>query len=79
MFFVRMQIAHRRRLLWHIPTMPARSSPNRKRTRPKSVARSDGRWIMRGVTDLGNEAVKLAPRIHKFAKWLGSKWSSLLA
>jgi hypothetical protein len=31
------------------------------------------------VTDLGNEAVKLAPRIHKFAEWLGSKWSSLLA
>ena len=31
------------------------------------------------VTTLGNEAVKLAPRIHKLAEWLGTGWSSLLA
>ena len=30
------------------------------------------------VTNLGNEAVKLAPHIHKLAEWLGSEWSSLL-
>jgi hypothetical protein len=30
------------------------------------------------VTNLGNEAVKLAPQIHKLAEWLGSEWSSLL-
>ena len=30
------------------------------------------------VTDLGNEAVKLAPHIHKLAEWLGSEWSTLL-
>jgi hypothetical protein len=30
------------------------------------------------VTSLGNEAVKLAPHIHKLAEWLGSEWSSLL-
>src|SRR5215469_3769631 len=31
------------------------------------------------VANLGNEAVKLAPHIHKLAEWLGSEWSSLLA
>jgi hypothetical protein len=30
------------------------------------------------VTDLGNEAVKLAPHIQKLAEWLGSEWSNLL-
>jgi hypothetical protein len=30
------------------------------------------------VANLGDEAVKLAPRIHKLAEWLGSEWSSLL-
>jgi hypothetical protein len=30
------------------------------------------------VTNLGNEAVKLAPHIHKLAEWLGSEWSTLL-
>jgi hypothetical protein len=30
------------------------------------------------VANLGNEAVKLAPHIHKLAEWLGSEWSSLL-
>jgi hypothetical protein len=30
------------------------------------------------VTNLGNEAVSLAPHIHKLAEWLGSEWSSLL-
>ena len=30
------------------------------------------------VTNLGNEAVKLAPHIHKLAEWLGTEWSSLL-
>jgi hypothetical protein len=32
----------------------------------------------RNVANLGNEAVKLAPHIHKLAEWLGSEWSSLL-
>jgi hypothetical protein len=32
----------------------------------------------RKVTDLGNEAVRLAPHIHRVADWLGSEWSSLL-
>jgi hypothetical protein len=31
------------------------------------------------VANLGNEAVKLAPHIHKLADWLGSEWSSLLS
>jgi hypothetical protein len=31
------------------------------------------------VANLGNEAVKLAPHIHKLAEWLGSEWSSLLS
>jgi hypothetical protein len=30
------------------------------------------------VANLGNEAVKLAPHIHKLAEWLGIEWSSLL-
>jgi hypothetical protein len=30
------------------------------------------------VTDLGNEAVKLAPHIHRIAEWSGNEWSSLL-
>jgi hypothetical protein len=30
------------------------------------------------VANLGNEAVKLAPHIHKLAEWLGFEWSSLL-
>jgi hypothetical protein len=30
------------------------------------------------VANLGNDAVKLAPHIHKLAEWLGSEWSSLL-
>jgi hypothetical protein len=30
------------------------------------------------VASLGNEAVKLAPHIHKLAAWLGAEWSSLL-
>jgi hypothetical protein len=31
------------------------------------------------VANLGDEAVKLAPHIHKLAEWLGSEWSSLLS
>ena len=31
------------------------------------------------VANLGNEAVKLAPHVHKLAEWLGSEWSSLLS
>jgi hypothetical protein len=31
------------------------------------------------VSNLGNEAVKLAPHIHKLAEWLGSEWSTLLS
>jgi hypothetical protein len=31
------------------------------------------------VASLGDEAVKLAPHIHKLAEWLGSEWSSLLS
>jgi hypothetical protein len=31
------------------------------------------------AANLGNEAVKLAPHIHKLAEWLGSEWSSLLS
>jgi len=30
------------------------------------------------VVELGDEAVKLAPHIHKLADWLGSEWSTLL-
>jgi hypothetical protein len=30
------------------------------------------------LADLGDEAMKLAPHIHKLADWLGSEWSSLL-
>src|ERR1700746_2304805 len=30
------------------------------------------------LTDVGDEAMKLAPHIHKRADWLGSEWSSLL-
>jgi hypothetical protein len=30
------------------------------------------------MANLGNEAVKLAPHIHKLAEWLGTEWSSLL-
>jgi hypothetical protein len=30
------------------------------------------------MANLGNEAAKLAPHIHKLADWLGSEWSSLL-
>ncbi len=30
------------------------------------------------VASLGNEAVKLAPHIHKLAEWLGTEWSTLL-
>ena len=30
------------------------------------------------LADLGDEAMKLAPHIHKLANWLGSEWSSLL-
>jgi hypothetical protein len=30
------------------------------------------------VANLGNEAVKLAPHIHKLADWLGTEWSILL-
>jgi hypothetical protein len=28
---------------------------------------------------LGDEAVKLAPHVHKLADWLGSEWTSLLS
>jgi hypothetical protein len=31
------------------------------------------------VASLGNEAVKLAPHIHKLAEWLGVEWSRLLS
>ena len=31
------------------------------------------------VASLGDEAVKLAPHIHKLAEWLGSEWSGLLS
>jgi len=31
------------------------------------------------AANLGNEAVKLAPHIHKLADWLGSEWTSLLS
>jgi hypothetical protein len=31
------------------------------------------------LADLGDEAMKLAPHIHKLADWLGSEWSSLLS
>jgi hypothetical protein len=31
------------------------------------------------VANLGNEAVKLAPHVHKLAEWLGSEWSSLVS
>jgi hypothetical protein len=30
------------------------------------------------VANLGNEAVKLAPHIHKLAEWLGAEWPILL-
>jgi uncharacterized protein with von Willebrand factor type A (vWA) domain len=30
------------------------------------------------LADLGDEAMKLAPHIHKLADWLGSEWSNLL-
>ena len=30
------------------------------------------------LADLGDEAMKLAPHIHKLADWLGSEWSTLL-
>jgi hypothetical protein len=30
------------------------------------------------VANLGNEAVKLAPHLHKLAGWLGTEWTSLL-
>jgi hypothetical protein len=33
---------------------------------------------VRKVANLGNEAVKLAPHIHKLAGWLGTEWTSLL-
>jgi hypothetical protein len=31
------------------------------------------------VANLGDEAVKLAPHVHKLAEWLGSEWSNLLS
>jgi hypothetical protein len=31
------------------------------------------------VASLGDEAVKLAPHVHKLADWLGSEWTSLLS
>jgi hypothetical protein len=31
------------------------------------------------VVSLGDEAMSLAPHIHKLAEWLGSEWSSLLS
>jgi hypothetical protein len=31
------------------------------------------------LANLGDEAVKLAPHVHKLAEWLGSEWTSLLS
>jgi hypothetical protein len=31
------------------------------------------------VASLGDEAVKLAPHVHRLAEWLGSEWTSLLS
>ena len=31
------------------------------------------------MANLRNEAIKLAPHIHKLAEWLGIEWSSLLS
>lgn len=31
------------------------------------------------LASLGDEAIKLAPHVHKLADWLGSEWTSLLS
>jgi uncharacterized protein with von Willebrand factor type A (vWA) domain len=54
-------------------------------TKPEANKAEVGSAIRRALdyagklASLGDEAVKLAPHVHKLADWLGSEWTSLLS
>jgi hypothetical protein len=54
-------------------------------TKPEANKEEVGSAIKRALdyagklASLGDEAVKLAPHVHKLADWLGSEWTSLLS